>query len=180
MKWGRNTGRNSNPISVLPAAAGTSRPSTCATSSKPNCRPSSSITSPAAKTVVNNGHAIQVNYGPGSSITIDSTAFALKQFHFHAPSENTINGKSFPLEAHFVHADTKGNLAVVALMFEAGASNKVLEQLWPRVSESEGDEQPLAPLVAATDLLQANRDYYRYSGSLTDSTVFGKACSGWF
>ena len=93
--------------------------------------------------------------------------FALKQFHFHAPSENTINGKSFPLEAHFVHADAKGNLAVVALMFEAGASNKVLEQVWPRVSESEDDEQPLAPQVAAADLLQANRDYYRYSGSLT-------------
>ena len=117
--------------------------------------------------VVNNGHAVQVNYLPGSSITVDSTVFALKQFHFHTPSENTIDGKSFPLEAHFVHVDAKGNLAVVALMFEAGASNKVLEQIWPQVPEEEGGEQTLAPQVAAADLLQANRDYYRFSGSLT-------------
>ena len=136
---------------------------------------------PGGQTVVNNGHAIQVNYGPGSSITIDSTAFALKQFHFHAPSENTINGKSFPLEAHFVHADTKGNLAVVALMFEAGGKQQGVRTTVATGNCSlQADEQPLAPLVAATQLLQANRDYYRYSGSLDDSTVFGKACSGWF
>src|SRR5688572_18398943 len=122
---------------------------------------------PGGREVVNNGHAIQVNYSPGSSIAVDFTVFALKQFNFHAPSENTINGKSFPLEAHFVHADAKGNLAVVALMFEAGDSNKVLEQVWPQVPESEDDEQPLTPQVAAVDLLQANRDDYRDSGSLT-------------
>lgn len=122
---------------------------------------------PGGHQVVNNGHAIQVNYNPGSSIKVDSTTFELKQFHFHSPSENTINGKSFPMEAHFVHADAKGNLAVVALMFEEGESNKVLERIWPQVTQVLNGQKALRPEVSAADLLHADRDYYRYSGSLT-------------
>lgn len=122
---------------------------------------------PGGHEVVNNGHAVQVNYNAGSSITIDSTVFELKQFHFHSPSENTINGESFPMEAHFVHADAKGNLAVVALMFREGASNKVLEKVWPQVPQDEEDKASLATPVAAAELLPPDLDYYRYSGSLT-------------
>jgi carbonic anhydrase len=29
------------------------------------------------------------------------------QFHFHAPSEHLINGKTFPLEMHVVHVDVE-------------------------------------------------------------------------
>lgn len=117
--------------------------------------------------VVNNGHAVQVNYKPGSSITVDSAAFELKQVHFHSPSENTIEGKSFPMEAHFVHADAKGNLAVVALMFEEGESNAVLEKVWPKVPMVENGQEALSPEIDAGELVHANRDYYRYNGSLT-------------
>lgn len=122
---------------------------------------------PGGHQVTNNGHAIQVDYSPGSKITVDGMDFALKQFHFHSPSENTVKTKSFPMEAHFVHADAKGNLAVVALMFEQGASNKLLEQVWPQVPKSENGKAALATPVSAADLLHANRDYYRYEGSLT-------------
>lgn len=122
---------------------------------------------PGGHQVVNNGHAVQVNYSPGSSITVDSTVFELKQFHFHSPSENTVDGKSFPMEAHFVHADAKGNLAVVALMFEQGGNNKLLEKIWPQVLQVENGKEALRPEVSAADLLPANRDYYRYNGSLT-------------
>ena len=67
--------------------------------------------------VVNNGHTIQANYAGGSTIRIDGKTFKLIQFHFHTPSENNIEGKSFPMEAHLVHADNDGNLAVVSVMF---------------------------------------------------------------
>jgi carbonic anhydrase len=55
--------------------------------------------------VHNNGHTVQVNFTPGSKISVDGHAFELKQYHFHAPSENHINGKSYPMEAHLVHSD---------------------------------------------------------------------------
>lgn len=122
---------------------------------------------PGGNQVVNNGHAVQVNYQPGSSIRVDGTDFMLKQVHFHSPSENTIEGRSFPMEGHFVHADARGNLAVVALMFEEGGSNRVLEQVWPHVPRTEGGKADLATPIAAADLLDADRDYYRYDGSLT-------------
>lgn len=117
--------------------------------------------------VVNNGHAIQVNYNAGSRITVDGTDFELKQFHFHSPSENMIKARAFPMEAHFVHVDAKGNLAVVALMFEEGAANPLLERVWPHVPKVENGKAGLAPQVQAAELLHRDRDYYRYSGSLT-------------
>jgi len=122
---------------------------------------------PGGYRVVNNGHAIQVDFKPGSHISIDGTDFELKQLHFHAPSENTIEGKSFPLEAHLVHADAQGNLAVVAVLFEDGGDNAWLGKVWPSVPGKANSEASLAASVAASDLLPANRDYFRYSGSLT-------------
>ncbi len=116
---------------------------------------------------VNNGHTIQVNYEPGSSITVNGHEYALKQFHFHTPSENHISGKAFPMEAHLVHADADGNLAVVALMFEQGAANPALADAWAGMPTEPGAEHRLANPASAGDLLPAERDYYRFDGSLT-------------
>ena len=117
--------------------------------------------------VVNNGHAIQVNYDAGSGIEVDGTRFDLKQFHFHSPSENRINGKSFPLEAHLVHADKDGNLAVVSVMFDEGKENPAVGAAWGQMPKSAGGKNALPNKVAATGILPADRDYYRYNGSLT-------------
>jgi carbonic anhydrase len=117
--------------------------------------------------VVNNGHAVQVDFKPGSQITVDGRHFTLKQLHFHAPSENTIDGKRFPLEAHLVHADAKGQLAVVAVMFEGGADNAWLAAIGPSVPAKAGTETALPKSLSASGLLPSDRDYYRFSGSLT-------------
>lgn len=117
--------------------------------------------------IVNNGHAVQVNIAPGSSMSTDRTSFALKQVHFHAPSENHIEGRSFPIEAHFVHSDEKGNLAVVAVMIEQGAANPVLASAWEHMPGREGESHQLEPNLSAVALLPEDRDYYRYEGSLT-------------
>ncbi len=64
--------------------------------------------------VVNNGHSIQFNLKKPETIKLGDHTLELVQLHFHSPSENTIDGKSFPLEMHLVHKDAQGNLAVVA------------------------------------------------------------------
>jgi len=56
-----------------------------------------------------NGHTVQVNHPRGSKYTAYQKVFELWQFHFHSPSEHLIEGKFFPVEAHFVHFDKKGN-----------------------------------------------------------------------
>lgn len=117
--------------------------------------------------ILNNGHTVQVNYSAGSSISVDGIQFDLKQFHFHAPSENNINGKSYPMESHLVHSDKDGNLAVVALMFEVGAENKALAPIWSLIPEKAGQKNSLPTPFAAASLLPESRDYYRFNGSLT-------------
>ena len=116
--------------------------------------------------VVNNGHTIKVGYAAGSSISVDGHSYELKQFHFHAPSENLIEGQSFPMEMHLVHADSSGNLAVVGVMFKEGETNAELEKAWAVMPDHEGEAKPSAAL-AAEALLPGNHDYYRFSGSLT-------------
>ena len=91
-----------------------------------------------AKDIVNNGHTVQVNFKQGNMLVLDSTAYQMKQVHFHAPSENTINNKSYPLEAHFVHADAKGNLTVIGVMLKEGETNPGLAKLWPQLPNKEG------------------------------------------
>jgi carbonic anhydrase len=71
------------------------------------------------------------------------------------------------LEGHLVHADKDGNLAVVAVMFEDGASNPLLASLWETMPAKAGEKRSLPAGVNAAALLPAERSYYRFEGSLT-------------
>jgi carbonic anhydrase len=118
--------------------------------------------------ILNNGHTVQVNVADGSTMTIEGHTYTLKQYHFHTPSENHIGGKEFPLEAHFVHADAEGNLAVVGVMFEEGAENAELAKLWAHMPMEAGEHHTLTSTPeAVTGLLPSNGEYYRFNGSLT-------------
>ncbi len=117
--------------------------------------------------ILNNGHTVQVVYDVGSNVVIDGVEYALKQFHFHAPSENQIKGESYPLEGHFVHADKDGNLAVVTVMFKEGHANEALESLWTHMPAKEGDKIALSPANNALKFFPKDHAYYRFNGSLT-------------
>jgi len=120
-----------------------------------------------ATVVLNNGHTVQANYAAGSTIDVAGEVFELKQFHFHTPSENHIKGKSFPLEVHLVHANKEGKLAVVGVVFDLGDENPLLAKVWQQLPEKAGDEHKLEATIKVQNLLPENRDYYRFSGSLT-------------
>jgi len=119
--------------------------------------------------VLNNGHTIQVDISEGSSIKVAGKTFQLKQFHFHTPSENTIDGKSFPLEAHFVHRSSDTNeFAVVAVMFEEGDANPILDKIWEKMpTEARKSEKLNGDELDYTQLQPDDKDYYRFNGSFT-------------
>jgi carbonic anhydrase len=96
--------------------------------------------------IINNGHTVQVNYAPGSTLSLDGHTYELKQFHFHTPSENQIEGKNYPMEGHFVHADTEGNLAVLAVMFDGKDSNSELAKAWSQMPKANDGEHAPYPL----------------------------------
>lgn len=118
---------------------------------------------------INNGHTIQQNVDPGSFLRIPDRGFEfeLKQFHFHSPSEHSINGHFYAMEMHFVHASKDGELAVVGVMVSEGEEHPVLKKLWSFMPEKAGDtsEQPIG--IEDTNLLPPTRNYYSYGGSLT-------------
>ncbi len=119
------------------------------------------------KQVVNNGHSVQVNYAPGSVLEVNNKQFELKQFHFHSPSENQIDGKSYPFEAHFVHVNKEGEIAVVAILYTKGAENKALSQFWSQLPEHANESKTLEKPVNASPFLPTDKDYYYFNGSLT-------------
>jgi carbonic anhydrase len=118
--------------------------------------------------IVNNGHTIQVNYAPGSFITVGDKRYQLKQFHFHHPSEERIDGKGFAMVAHLVHASADGKLAVVAVLLDGGTANQAIAALWQHLPPHQGPEQKLdAVKFDVTELLPQDRAYYTFAGSLT-------------
>ena len=120
-------------------------------------------------TLTNNGHTIQAVEKPDTAdtITLDNQAWALQQFHFHAPSENTIHGKKFDMEMHLVHKDAEGALTVVAVMFDKGAANAELDKLWGIMPGQAEQSATLETKLDLNKLLPKNKTYWRFSGSLT-------------
>jgi carbonic anhydrase len=118
--------------------------------------------------IIDNGHTIQVNYAAGSTVKVGDKTYTLKQFHFHHPSEEQINGKGYDMVAHLVHADDEGRLAVVAVLLTSGASNAFLASIWknfPAAKEKAIEDASVSVNVA--DLLPSDHAYYTYLGSLT-------------
>ncbi len=118
--------------------------------------------------IINNGHSIQVNCEPGSTATIDGKAYQLLQYHFHAPSEHTVAGSAYDMEAHLVHRGEEGELAVIGVFMKQGESNDLIRTLWDNLPAGTGNERAANSIrVQAENLLPDARDFYRYSGSLT-------------
>ena len=123
---------------------------------------------PTPLNIIDNGHTIQVNVAPGSVLTVGAKTYTLKQFHFHHPSEEHVNGKVFPLEAHLVHQDSEGHLAVVSVLFQEGPANPLLETLWKNIpAEKDKAENVPSVSIQPLNLLPANRGYFMFAGSLT-------------
>jgi carbonic anhydrase len=118
--------------------------------------------------IIDNGHTIQVNYGPGSGITVGGRRYELVQFHFHKPSEEKIGGKSYPMVAHLVHKNADGALAVVAVLLKPGAQNGLVQALWTNLPKEKEKESVVAKVkINAAQLLPKSHAYYTFPGSLT-------------
>ena len=123
---------------------------------------------PSALKIIDNGHTIQVNYAPGSSIDVGGARYELLQFHFHRPSEEKINGKSYAMVAHLVHRNAAGKLAVVAVLLDKGGASELIDSLWKNIPREKEKETAVAGVtIDAAKLLPENKAYYTFQGSLT-------------
>lgn len=118
--------------------------------------------------IIDNGHTLQVNYAPGSFLSVEGKRYELVQFHFHKPSEEKIDGKGHDMVAHLVHQGPGGELAVIAVLLDTGKENRLIKTLWDNLPPEKGREKVVdAVKINALDLLPENKDYYTFAGSLT-------------
>jgi len=142
--------------------------------------------------IKNNGHSATI-----SSDSLDAHKlfeggldgnYTLAQFHFHwgcdnsSGSEHTVDGKSYPMELHFVHFKASygslgeaikhsDGLAVLGVFFEIGSENAALKPITDNLSQitAPGTDTDITFNKDITDLMPAP-EYYRYEGSLTTPT----------
>ncbi|MDR2503542.1 MAG: carbonic anhydrase family protein [Deltaproteobacteria bacterium] len=147
-------GKNQSPIDIVPQFATT--------------LPALDISYPLkAESFLNNGHTLQAQFPAGNILRVGKSSFSLIQAHFHTPSENRLNGRSFPLEAHFVHQDKDGYLAVMAVFFEEGKFNTGLESLWRYMPLTVNETVALPSGFDPNVILPPDRGYIYFNGSLT-------------
>ena len=121
--------------------------------------------------LINNGAtAVRVDYprGTGDLLKVGDRIYALTQFHFHHPSEETLNGQVFAMTLHLMHASADGRVAGVAIFLKPGKANPVVQALWDQMAGTPGPSRPIPGLsVDPSALLPAGRGYYAYQGSQT-------------
>ena len=117
----------------------------------------------------NNGWTGEIILDPGCNLFIGRKLYEMETMHFHSPSEHTIEGVSFPLEAHLVHRAKDGELLVLAVFFAEGATQQgFLRTVFRHIPLYEGGAvNILGVTIDPTYCLPVKGDYYFYNGSLT-------------
>lgn len=122
---------------------------------------------PGAFSVLDDGHTVRVDVAAGSTLAVGGRRYMLRQFHFHRPSEERLDGRGYPMSAHLVHADAEGRLAVVAVLIDSGKAHPVVQQVWNDLPlERHAPQSGAGPLDPAA-LLPVDRRYATFMGSLT-------------
>ena len=116
---------------------------------------------------VNNGHTLEHTQGDESRLVIASERYDLKQFHFHTPSEHTIDGRHAPAEIHLVHSGKGGRTVVISVLIEEGAIDPDLAEAIHAMPHNRGGKATVGAPFDAIGFLPEKRDYYRYEGSFT-------------
>ena len=128
--------------------------------------------------IINNGHQIQVQFTGSSAdtISVGGVPFELAQFHYHDPSETTVNGHGYTMEEHFVNTSAAGADTVVAVFLQLGAHNNALDPILNAATANlpkSGDSTKIATPIDFAGLLPTNADDstnlsgWFYEGSLT-------------
>jgi len=116
--------------------------------------------------IINNSHTLQFNVSGENMVNLNGKDYKLLQFHYHALSEHTIDGKYFPLEVHFVHQHSDTDFAVLGVMFKEGEENELFKKYLDKFPTTKGAYES-AETIDLLGLFPDDKSYYNYKGSLT-------------
>ncbi|POM62242.1 Carbonic anhydrase [Phytophthora palmivora] len=165
--WPACGGKRQSPIDIVTTAkAGKGRP-TLPLSFTGNC-PQWNLTEPHEPLDV-------VVSGGNCKVVVNEASYDAAQFHVHAPSEHTLNGKALDGEIHFVHQSSDGkSLLVVGIFLDIGPKSDpwlgpLLDAL-ETVNSTNHSEAILVQLKSYSALVRkasGTGGIYNYPGSLT-------------
>jgi carbonic anhydrase len=126
---------------------------------------------PTPMEVENTGHVVEVPYESGSYVSIGQSVtdvYFLSQFHFHVPSEHTLNGQRYDGEMHLVHTNRLGETLVIGVFLSKSseAQASIFDDIATNAPITVANNT-VAGTVNAMDLLPAGSLFYTYTGSLT-------------
>ena len=123
---------------------------------------------PVPLSIIDEGHSIRIDTESAGVIGLDGENYSLLQIHFHKPSEEKINGKTYAMSAHLVHQSAAGKLAVIAVMIEPGKEHSLIRTFWSNLP-LEKHKAITRPEVRIDPglLIPSKRNYYTFLGSLT-------------
>jgi|SRR6185503_4624787 carbonic anhydrase len=117
--------------------------------------------------IFNNGHTIEIETEGKNVLTIDGVAYSLTQFHFHSPSEHTIEGDGRDMELHLVHTSATGATAVVAVFLDRGAKSGALSTIFDQLPNDINVHHELDAAFDVRAFLPDIVPNAQYIGSLT-------------
>ncbi|WP_156847950.1 carbonic anhydrase [Marinococcus halotolerans] len=124
---------------------------------------------PTNFTLNNDGHTVLAEPGnANNTLTYEGEEYTLSQFHFHAPSEHSINGEYEDMELHLVHESPEGEIVVTAFMLEEGSGTTFPSSFWDKMPQNETEAPASADnRLNLEKLLPFSETNFRYEGSLT-------------
>lgn len=134
---------------------------------KANLKKIRSIQKFPAKSIENTGVGIKLHFKEGNMMVLDNAPYQMKYIELHSPSEHTLHGKDFPLEAQFYHIDSKGGTTIVSVFFKEGKPNQAIDKLFGELTPNTSAPVELKTRLIGSDLMPISQEYFRYSGSLT-------------
>ncbi len=121
----------------------------------------------ARVTFVSNGHTVKHEAKKEGYIDVGGKRYVLKQFHFHTPSEHTVDGEHADIELHLVHEAPDGEVAVVSVLGNRGKENARIAQAADELPVEAGEVVDYGVHGHVGALLPTSRAYWTYTGSFT-------------
>jgi len=124
---------------------------------------------PADLDIVNdcNHYRILLKFPDNYWLTVGKKPYFLSEIHFREPGENAVNGKRPRMSIQLVHFSPEGVFLIVEVPIVAGKENPVVKTLWDHIPAPGKENTVKGVKFNPTDLLPADRSFYRFPGSLT-------------
>lgn len=124
---------------------------------------------PADLDVVNdcNRYRILVRFPDNDWLMVGKKPYFLSELHFRAPGENAVGGKRPSMSVQLVHLSAESRFLIVEVPVITGRENPAMKTLLEHVPAPGKEIKAGTVKIDAAGFLPADRNFYRFPGSLT-------------